>query len=142
MTDTTLSGPDVGARVVRGSIIRLAGFVVINLLGAVGVAILQRHLGVATYGEYGTVLALIAIVSTIADAGLTATGSRELALQAPGDDRRDLLGPTSVSAPGADDGRHGGLRRVRLGSGLQPPDGGRHRAGRCRVPCCSPRSRR
>ena len=66
MTDTTLSGPDVGARVVRGSIIRLAGFVVINLLGAVGVAILQRHLGVATYGEYGTVLALIAIVSTIA----------------------------------------------------------------------------
>jgi O-antigen/teichoic acid export membrane protein len=92
VTDTTLSGPDVGPRVVRGSIIRLAGFVVINLLGAVGVAILQRHLGVATYGEYGTVLALIAIVAGIADAGLTATGSRELALRAPGDDRRDLLG--------------------------------------------------
>ena len=66
MTDTTLSGPDVGSRVVRGSIIRLAGFVVINLLGAVGVAIIQRHLGVATYGEDGTVLALIALVSTIA----------------------------------------------------------------------------
>jgi O-antigen/teichoic acid export membrane protein len=92
VTDTTLSGPDVGPRVVRGSIIRLAGFVVINLLGAVGVAILQRHLGVATYGEYGTVLALISIVAGIADAGLTATGSRELALRAPGEDRRDLLG--------------------------------------------------
>jgi O-antigen/teichoic acid export membrane protein len=90
VTDT-LSGPDVGSRVVRGSIIRLAGFIVINLLGAVGVAILQRHLGVATYGEYGTVVALIAIVSTIADAGLTVTGGRELALRTPGEDRRELL---------------------------------------------------
>ncbi|HET8587339.1 MAG TPA: oligosaccharide flippase family protein [Candidatus Limnocylindria bacterium] len=91
MTET-LSGPDVGSRVVRGSIVRLAGFVVVNLLGAVGVAILQRHLGVASYGEYGTVVALIAIVSGVADAGLTATGSRELALRAAGESRRSLLG--------------------------------------------------
>lgn len=91
MTDT-LSGPDIGPRVVRGSIVRLAGFVVVNLLGAVGVAILQRHLGVASYGEYGTVLALIAIVSSVADAGLSVTGSRELALRESGEPRRSLLG--------------------------------------------------
>jgi O-antigen/teichoic acid export membrane protein len=77
---------------VRGSIVRLAGFVVVNLLGAVGVAILQRHLGVASYGEYGTVLALIAIVSSVADAGLSVTGSRELALRESGEPRRSLLG--------------------------------------------------
>jgi O-antigen/teichoic acid export membrane protein len=91
VTDT-LSGPDIGPRVVRGSIIRLAGFAVVNLLGAVGVAILQRHLGVASYGEYGTVLALIAIVASVADAGLSVTGSRELALRAQGESRRSMLG--------------------------------------------------
>jgi O-antigen/teichoic acid export membrane protein len=87
-----LSSADVGRRVVRGSAVRLVGFGVINILGAAGVVLLQRTLGVDDYGRYGTVLALVAIVGLVTDAGLTITGTRELALRKPGSDRRALLG--------------------------------------------------
>jgi O-antigen/teichoic acid export membrane protein len=54
--------------------------------------VLLRHLGVADYGRYGTVIALVAIASGLADAGLNMTGSRELALLPRGPKRRELLG--------------------------------------------------
>jgi len=72
--------------------VRIVGFALLNLMGAMGSVVLLRYLGVANYGRYGTVIALIAVVSGIADAGLTVTGSRELALLAPGSERRALLG--------------------------------------------------
>jgi O-antigen/teichoic acid export membrane protein len=46
---------------------------------------------VEDYGRYGTVAALLGIVSTLTDAGLTAVGARELALRPPGSERERLL---------------------------------------------------
>jgi O-antigen/teichoic acid export membrane protein len=86
-----LSGEDVSRRVVRGGAIRFVGFAVVNLLGVVSSLVLLRYLGVVDYGRYGTVLALIAIASGLADAGMTVVGSRELALRSPGEDRRRLI---------------------------------------------------
>jgi O-antigen/teichoic acid export membrane protein len=76
---------------VRGGAVRLVGFGLVNLLGVVSSLILLRYLGVVDYGRYGTVLALIAIASGLADAGLTVVGSRELALRSPGEERRRLV---------------------------------------------------
>jgi O-antigen/teichoic acid export membrane protein len=87
-----LGGPDLAGRVVRGGAARAAGFVVVNLMGIVGSVVLLHYLGVAEFGRYGTVTALVAIVSGVADAGLTITGSRELSLLPRGPDRRHLLG--------------------------------------------------
>ena len=87
-----LSGPDIASRVVRGGAMRTVGFVAVNLLGVVSSIVLLRHLGVADFGRYGTVIALVAIASGLADAGLNMTGSRELALLPRGSERRRLLG--------------------------------------------------
>jgi O-antigen/teichoic acid export membrane protein len=86
-----LSGDEVSRRVVRGGAVRFVGFGLINALGVASSFILLRHLGVVDYGRYGTVLALIAIASGLADAGLTVVGSRELALRSPGEERRQLV---------------------------------------------------
>ena len=91
VTPDILSGEDVSRRVVRGGAIRFVGFGVVNLLGVVSSLILLRHLGVVDYGRYGTVLALIAIASGLADAGMTVVGSRELALRPPGEERHRLV---------------------------------------------------
>jgi O-antigen/teichoic acid export membrane protein len=90
--DTVLADAHVSRRVVRGGGVRIAGFALVNLMGALGSAVLLRHLGVVDYGRYGTVISLMAIAGGIADAGLTVTGSRELARRAPGPERRRLLG--------------------------------------------------
>jgi O-antigen/teichoic acid export membrane protein len=87
-----LSGPDIADRVVRGGAVRAIGFGVVNLLGVVSSVVLLRHLGVSDFGRYGTVIALVAIASGLADAGLNMTGSRELALLPRGPQRRQLLG--------------------------------------------------
>jgi O-antigen/teichoic acid export membrane protein len=87
-----LSGPDIAGRVVRGGALRAIGFGAVNLLGVLSSVVLLRHLGVADFGRYGTVIALVAIASGLADAGLNMTGSRELALLPAGPERRRLLG--------------------------------------------------
>jgi O-antigen/teichoic acid export membrane protein len=87
-----LSGSDIADRVVRGGAQRAVGFAVVNLLGVLSSIVLLRHLGVADFGRYGTVIALVSIASGLADAGLNLTGSRELALLPEGHERRRLLG--------------------------------------------------
>jgi O-antigen/teichoic acid export membrane protein len=87
-----LSGPDIADRVVRGGAVRAVGFGIVNVLGVLSSVVLLRHLGVSDFGRYGTVIALVAIASGLADAGLNMTGSRELALLPRGPDRRRLLG--------------------------------------------------
>jgi O-antigen/teichoic acid export membrane protein len=90
--ESVLADAHVSKRVVRGGGVRIAAFALVNLMGALGSIVLLRHLGVVDYGRYGTVISLMAIASGIADAGLTVTGSRELALRVPGPERRRLLG--------------------------------------------------
>lgn len=86
-----LAGADVGARVVRGGAQRTAGFVLTNLLNAAGAVLLLRYLGVEDFGRFGTIIALLAIVQGVSDAGLSMTATRELALQDDPATRRALL---------------------------------------------------
>ncbi len=74
---------EAGGRVIRGSAVRAAGYAAGILLGAGTSVLLLRHLGVEDFGLYGIVVALIGIVSALTDAGLTAVGSRELAILPP-----------------------------------------------------------
>lgn len=90
--ESVLTDAQVSRRVVRGGGVRFVGFALVNLMGALGSVVLLRYLGVVDYGRYGTVIALIAVASGIADAGLTVTGSRELALLPSVAERRALLG--------------------------------------------------
>ena len=75
---------------IRGGVLRGAGYGAGILFGAGISVLLLRHLGVEDFGRYGVVIALIGIVSAVTDAGLTAVGSRELAIL-PADERPALL---------------------------------------------------
>lgn len=86
-----LTGADVGGRVMRGGAQRAFGFVLSNLLTVAGAVLLTRHLGVEDFGRFGTVMALLAVVQGLADAGLTATGAREMSLLDEPAERRELL---------------------------------------------------
>jgi O-antigen/teichoic acid export membrane protein len=86
-----LESGDVAGRVVRGGAQRAAGFAVANLLTAGAAVLLLRYLGVADWGRFGTVMALVAIVQGVSDAGLSVTGSREIAVRRSPEERRDVL---------------------------------------------------
>jgi O-antigen/teichoic acid export membrane protein len=85
------SAADAGSRAVRGGMLRTAGYGFGFFLGIPTSVLLLRHLGVDGFARYATVVALLGIVSGITDAGLTAVGSRELALRPPGPERDRLL---------------------------------------------------
>ena len=93
---------DLGPRVVRGGLQRSAGFIITNLLSVVGAVLLLRYLGLDEFGRYGVVLALVSIVYGISDAGLTLTGSRELAIADDDAARRHLLSHLLAPADRAD----------------------------------------
>jgi O-antigen/teichoic acid export membrane protein len=86
-----LRSDDVGLRVVRGGVLRAAGYVSGLLLVAVGSVLLLRYLGVVDFGRYVTVTALIGIVGGVTDAGLTTIGGREMSIAPPGPERDSLL---------------------------------------------------
>ena len=86
-----LTGGDVGFRVLRGGVQRTAGFAAVNVIAAATAVLLLRHLGVQDFGRYGTVMALLAVVQGISEAGLSLTGSRELSVRDSDAERRDLL---------------------------------------------------
>src|SRR3954463_15909220 len=84
-----LDAPEAGGLVVRGGALRIAGFAAGTLLSLVGVVAVTRHLGGVDYGRYQSVMALVAIVAAVSDAGLGTLALREHAQAAP--DRRDAL---------------------------------------------------
>jgi O-antigen/teichoic acid export membrane protein len=86
-----LRTPEAGARVIRGGVLRGGGYAVGLVLAAATSVFLLRGLGVDDFGRYATVAAIAGIVSTLTDAGLTAVGSRELALRPRGPEREELL---------------------------------------------------
>ena len=86
-----LGDADVASRVVKGGIQRAGGFVALNLITAGAAVLLLRYLGVDRYGRYGTVMALLAIVQGVTDAGLSLTGSRELSVRRTDAERREVL---------------------------------------------------
>jgi O-antigen/teichoic acid export membrane protein len=86
-----LRTPQAGALVIRGGLVRIAGYGLTVLFAAVTSVFLLRSLGVEDFGVYGVVAALLGIVSSLTEAGLTQVGSRDLPLR-PAQERGRLLG--------------------------------------------------
>ncbi|HWF26593.1 MAG TPA: oligosaccharide flippase family protein [Solirubrobacteraceae bacterium] len=90
-----LDTPAAGPAAIRGATLRVGSYVLGALLSVVSGALLFRHLGLIGAGRYTIVLSMIALVSGLADGGLTSIGMRELSVQR-GTERRvlasDLLG--------------------------------------------------
>jgi O-antigen/teichoic acid export membrane protein len=90
-----LDTPAAGPAAIRGATLRVGSYVVGALLSVVSGALLFRHLGLIGAGRYTIVLSMVALVSGLADGGLTSIGMRELSVQG-GAERRvlasDLLG--------------------------------------------------
>ncbi len=76
-----LSSREAGGAAVRGGAVRVAGYGLNAMLGAIAAAFLFRHLGVERTGSYVTAMTIAAIVAGLSDLGLTALGVRELAVR-------------------------------------------------------------
>jgi O-antigen/teichoic acid export membrane protein len=87
-----LRAPDAGARVIRGGAVRAAGYGLSVLLAAASSVLLLRYLGVEDFALYATVTALLGVVTSLTEGGLSIVGARDLAVRAPGEPRRELLG--------------------------------------------------
>lgn len=90
-----LDTPEAGPAAIRGSALRGAGYVVGVVLSIISVPLLIRHLGVAEYGRYVTVVSLVTIVQGVTDVGLGQIGVREFSTRSgPQRSRlmRNLLG--------------------------------------------------
>jgi O-antigen/teichoic acid export membrane protein len=83
--DTTRAGP----LVIQGGLLRGAGFVANTLIALLGIALVTRHLGVADFGRFQTILSLITVVGTVTDAGMATLGLREYSQRTAGE--RDRL---------------------------------------------------
>jgi O-antigen/teichoic acid export membrane protein len=84
--DTTNAGPAV----IRGSLLRFGGYGIGTLATVASGAVVIRHLGLIDTGHFTTVTALVMIVATISDLGLTGIAVREYA-SGPRSERRRLL---------------------------------------------------
>ena len=84
-----------GPAALRGGALRSGSYALSIGLGLLSAPLLIRHLGLATFGRYSAVLAIVTIVGGITDAGLFNIGLREWAAKR-GEQRtqtmRDLLG--------------------------------------------------
>jgi O-antigen/teichoic acid export membrane protein len=78
-----LDTPDAGVAAIRGSALRIGGYVGGVGLSVVSSALLFRHLGVVASGSYVTVLSLVTLAGGISDAGLATIGVRELSTLSP-----------------------------------------------------------
>ena len=85
-----LESREAGGAAVRGGAIRVAGYLLNALLGALAAAFLFRHLGVEGTGSFVTAMTIAAIVAGLSDLGLTALGVRELSVREPAG-RRGLM---------------------------------------------------
>src|SRR3954469_8479972 len=85
-----LDSPEAGSVVVRGGLVRVAGFVFGVLCSLGGVVLVTRHLGTDQYGRFQTVLNLLLVVQAVTDVGMATLGVREFA-QRRGDDRLRFL---------------------------------------------------
>ena len=99
---SALDSADAGGQALRGGVLRSAGYAAGFALALISAPLLIRHLGEAEYGRYANVLALLAVVGGLTEAGVTTVALRELA---HADDRMardrllgDLLGLRLVTS--------------------------------------------
>jgi O-antigen/teichoic acid export membrane protein len=90
-----LDSTEAGGRIIRGGALRVGTYVLMMALSVLSAALLTRHLGVVRFGQYTTVISLVAVVATVTDAGMSVIGVREFSVR-DGARReelmRDLLG--------------------------------------------------
>ena len=84
--DTT----DAGPAVIRGSALRFGAYGIGTLVTVASSAVVIRHLGVIDTGHFTTVTALVLIVATVSDLGLTGIAVREYASGPRSEARRFL----------------------------------------------------
>jgi O-antigen/teichoic acid export membrane protein len=85
-----LDSSAAGGQAIRGGAVRSIGYFAGLALALVSTPLLTRHLGVADFGRYVTVVSVVVIVTILADAGLTTVGVREYAVR-DADGRRRLM---------------------------------------------------
>ena len=81
---------EAGGKAIRGGTLRMAAYVVQLGLSLISVPLMVRHLGVADYGRFVTVSAIIFIIGGVTEAGLTNLGLRQYA-QLDGEPRERYL---------------------------------------------------
>jgi O-antigen/teichoic acid export membrane protein len=74
-----LDSSAAGATALRGSALRTAGYVAGVLLTVASAPLLIRHLGVADFGRYVTVISLVTLAGGVTEGGLNAVALREYA---------------------------------------------------------------
>lgn len=90
-----LDSSDAGSAALRGSALRSGSYLVGILLSLAGAPLLVRHLGVAEFGRYVTVVSLMNLVAGVTEGGLNAIALREYATaegRARAEAMRSLLG--------------------------------------------------
>lgn len=90
-SEQVLRDRSAGGRAIRGGALRVAGYGVGMALTAAASVALLRYLGVEDFGRYATVVALIAIVQGVTDAGLNVVGQREYVLRPTAEAQRELV---------------------------------------------------
>jgi O-antigen/teichoic acid export membrane protein len=97
--DTAEAGPSV----IRGSLLRLSAYLLGTLATVASSAVVIRHLGVINTGRYITVTAIVLIVLTVSDLGVTGIAVRDYSSGPKGDRQRllaNLLGIRMTIAVG------------------------------------------
>jgi O-antigen/teichoic acid export membrane protein len=74
-----LDSSAAGGLVMRGGVVRGIGYVAGAALSLLSFSLITRHLGVARFGDYQTVLSVITVVSAVTDAGMATLAVREYA---------------------------------------------------------------
>ena len=88
--DEVLDTEEAGGLVVRGAVVRVAGFGAGLAASLVAAILLTRHLGVEQYGRYQIVVSLITVVGAVTDLGMATLGTREY-VQRAGPERDALM---------------------------------------------------
>ncbi len=84
-----LDSSEAGARLIRGSLVRVTTYGLSLLASLISAPLVIRHLGPSDYGYFATVTAIVFIIGGFTEAGLNTLGIREFATGRP--DRAKLL---------------------------------------------------
>jgi O-antigen/teichoic acid export membrane protein len=74
-----LDAKHIGRRYIRGSAVRISGYLITVLMSIGSVPLVTRHLGVAGFGRFATASSIVFIIGGFSEAGLNAYGVREYA---------------------------------------------------------------